>query len=265
MRKFWPTSGFARARGLAVIAVVFLFPAGLEADTFSYDAAGRLYSSQQGNGLTITYAPDAEANILSAASSGTDTTDQGGAGNGLPDWWEFYHLGERGSDPLASSAGDGVSNLMKYALGVDPAFAIPGGLLSINLQTFTDGNVYPTITYIQRSDAAGLIVLEQSGGGGIWQSGQSYFASVGGPVDLGNGTQIVTYRSLTAMPAAAGLSFRLTVSSAGNVTHYNFSPLNSPLPESNDIPALPNWALILLAGLFILGAARFLRSGGEAA
>lgn len=115
----------------------------IHADTFVYDDAGRLSSATQASGLIHTYVPDEESNLLSATHSGTDTTDTGGAGNGIPDWWEDYYFGMRGIDPLATPAGDGISNLMKYVLGLNPLVHPSGPLMTFSFRLFTDGNIYP--------------------------------------------------------------------------------------------------------------------------
>ena len=41
-------------------------------------------------------------------------------GNGLPDPWELYYFGHIGVDPNANPFGDGMSNLYKYAMGLNP-------------------------------------------------------------------------------------------------------------------------------------------------
>lgn len=91
----------------------------LQGDSFQYDDSGRLYQATQSNGLIHNYSTDDEGSLLTVSSSSTDTTAGGGLGNGIPDWWENYYFGTAGIDPLASR-GDGVSYLMKFALGLDP-------------------------------------------------------------------------------------------------------------------------------------------------
>ncbi len=41
-------------------------------------------------------------------------------GSGLPDWWELKYFGQTGIDPYASAAGDGLSNLQKFQMGLNP-------------------------------------------------------------------------------------------------------------------------------------------------
>lgn len=98
------------------------------ADTIFYDASGRIIGAAQGNGLICDYAHDEEGNVMSAAFSSTDTTDMGGAGNGIADWWENFYFDERGIDPLGRDD-DGIPFLLKFALGLTPgedsSFGLP--------------------------------------------------------------------------------------------------------------------------------------------
>ena len=179
------------------------------ADTFSYDAAGRLTSAAQTSGLFHTYSYDEEGNILSAVHSGTDTTNSGGAGNGIPDWWENFYFGVRGIDPLAIPASDGLSNLLKYTLGLNPLTPAAGTPYSLTFQTYLDGKVYPYLTYVRFKEAAGLLQLEQSNNLTTWQSGSLYLTPASAAQDFGNGTELLVFRSLTPVPNAFRLFFRL--------------------------------------------------------
>jgi len=107
----------------------------LRGDSFSYDDSGRFSGAVQ-SGLVSGYSTDDEANLLTATFSSTDTPAGGGTGpgNGIADWWENYYFGTTGIDPNASLLEDGVSNLMKFALGLDPTQnlvtgQLPGGIV----------------------------------------------------------------------------------------------------------------------------------------
>lgn len=182
------------------------------ADTFTYDDAGRLTTAAQSTGVLHAYAYDDEGNLLSATHSSTDTTDTGGPGNGIPDWWENFYFGTRGIAPLACPRGDGVSNLLKYALGLNPLIPTPGAPVSVTLQTYQDGKIYPYLTFVRFKEAAGILQMEQSGDLRTWQSGSLRFAQVGAVEDLGNGTEKVVLRSLIPVPNALIVFFRLKVS-----------------------------------------------------
>jgi hypothetical protein len=130
----------------------------LRGDSFQYDDSGRLYQATQSNGLIHNYSTDDEGNLLSASSSSTDTTGGGGLGNGIADWWENYYFGTSGIDPNAAPLGDGVSNLMKFAMGLDPGrnvalgqvmpVTLDGGSLSL---VFRVGKDVTNIVYTVQS------------------------------------------------------------------------------------------------------------------
>ncbi len=111
------------------------------------------------NFISITAADSvAQANIITEAwtvtYTGPATTDADG--DGLPDIWESAHnlnpADNGGADPLQGSAGDpdrdGISNLLEYALGLDPSLTDPAGLPVTALQTnLADGLLYLTFQY----------------------------------------------------------------------------------------------------------------------
>jgi hypothetical protein len=180
------------------------------ADTFTYDAGGRLQSSAQSNGLSHTYSFDAEGSILSASHAGTDTTDVNGPGNGIPDWWEYFYFGTRGVDPQASPANDGLSNLLKYAAGFSPLVSISTPPLTLTFQNFS-GQDYPHLEFTRFKEAAPLISLEKSADlVSPWQTSQSDYATVS-VTDLGDGRERVVLRNLTPLIDTPRVFFRLRV------------------------------------------------------
>ncbi|MBW8780721.1 MAG: sugar-binding protein [Verrucomicrobia bacterium] len=52
---------------------------------------------------------------LSAFSASFDSD-----GNGLPDWWELKYFGHIGNNAAANPSGDGMSNLYKYSMSLNP-------------------------------------------------------------------------------------------------------------------------------------------------
>lgn len=102
------------------------------ADSFIFDASGRLLEAVQGNGMVHGYAYDSEGSMQGATISSTDTTDMGGAGNGIADWWEHYFFDVRGIDPVGRDD-DGIPFLIKFALGLEPGEDSSFGLPSLEL------------------------------------------------------------------------------------------------------------------------------------
>jgi hypothetical protein len=182
----------------------------VQADTFSYDPAARLQSSAQSNGLSHSYSFDAEGSVLSASHASTDTTDSSGAGNGIPDWWEYLYFGTRGIDPQASPAGDGLSNLLKYAVGFDPVVSVSTPPLKLTFQHFS-GQDYPHLEFTRFKDAASIISLEKSTNlVSAWQTNQSAYVTVT-VTDLGDGRERVVLRHLTPLVDTPRVFFRLRV------------------------------------------------------
>lgn len=84
-----------------------------------------------------------------------------------------------------------------------------------------------------------------------WLGGDAYFELVS-VVDLGNGTERVTYRNLTPVPAANSLSFRL-VTDGGSPSLLAYNPISG-----TGVPSMPWWVFGLLLAMLPLMAARFL-------
>jgi hypothetical protein len=105
---------------MKIFAAFALFCLGsARADTFHYDASGRLEYSVQSNGMTHVFTDDDEGNILDATISASDEAPGGGAGNGIADWWENFYFNQQGIDPGGKDE-DGISWLLKFGLGLEP-------------------------------------------------------------------------------------------------------------------------------------------------
>lgn len=191
---------------LSLLIVLACTLASAQADTFYYDDAGRLSSVTQSSGLTHTYSCDEENNLLSASHSGT-------ASAGVPDWWGNYYFGAGGVNPLGNPAHDGMSNLMKYALGLNPNATNSEAPFNVSYQGYTDGKTYPYLTYIRSSDAALTLgfQMQLSTDLSTWQLQSQTFQQVGTTTDLGDGTEQLTLRCLTPVTGSPKLFFRLQV------------------------------------------------------
>ncbi len=124
-------------------------------DMFVYDSAGRLIQAIQSNGLIHDYAYDEEGNILSVSLSSTDTSPDGGSGNGIADWWERFYFDTIGIDPLVRGA-DGIPMLMKFALGLDPG---TDSVAELPFSTVEEGNL--TLTFRKARAATNLNFMVQ--------------------------------------------------------------------------------------------------------
>ncbi len=222
---------------LARLAAAMLAVSAAPGGTFVYDDSGRLLSASTSGGLDTGYATDAEGNITAATAGGGDSD-----GNRLSDWWEQHFFGTTGVSPMAAPAGDGVSNLMKYALGLAPLQAQAAPLATVTTQVHSDEQSYRFFTFV-RSKAHGAITsLQQSSNGVQWVGGATYFEQIGAAEDLGNGTERVTFRNRTALPAGDALSFRLLADAGAGVATSNL--INS----TPGVPSAPLWAIAILFG-----------------
>ena len=75
----------------------------------------------------------------------------------------------------ASPAGDGVANLIKYALGLDPFTPAPAAALPAGSLTEDPNQRYPTLTVNRTAQAADIsYVVQVSGDLRNWFSGPAY-------------------------------------------------------------------------------------------
>ncbi|MFA6271008.1 MAG: hypothetical protein WC657_07435, partial [Candidatus Paceibacterota bacterium] len=232
---------------LALLGLCALYTA--HADSFSFDDGNRLSAADQSNGLSHSYGYDDESNLLSGLSSGAITGT-----NGIADFWQNFFFGTTGINALASAVGDGVSNLTKYALGLNPLTAVSGQLVTVAQQVFTDGLTYKYLTFTRSKANASLVSLEQSSDQVMWQGGDACFELVSA-LDLGDGTEQVTYRNLTPLPNS--LFFRL-VTNGGSPDLLAYNNITSGTPT----PAMPWWVFAILLEALPLVAARFLGARG---
>lgn len=124
-------------------------------------------------------------------------------GDNLSDFWEEAMFGGDDSPgPTGNTDGDRSSNLMEYAHGSHAGD--PGSQPSFTTGLVDhDGNRHSTITFRRRLGYAGGLrcIVEMSETLRTWSGGPSAVVEVGrvNPYD-GTGTEIVTYRTVTAVP-----------------------------------------------------------------
>jgi hypothetical protein len=112
--------------------------------------------------------------------------------------------------PNANPAHDGVSNLMKYALNMDPTVNSVQGLPVSSLAT-SGGKQYLTISFTQREDVSDLAYTVQISSDLVnWYSGASYTTSVSS-TPMGNGIFTTVVRDLTAVGTTRSRYIRLVV------------------------------------------------------
>lgn len=113
------------------------------------------------------------------------------------------------SGPLAAPAGDGISNLLKYAMGLLPKTLAPRHLVAGG-RIAQDAFSYFTMTYTHSKAATDVVIVpEVSGDLNLWNSGTNYLVETL-HADLG-ATEEITVRDLIAMEMAAQRFLRLKV------------------------------------------------------
>lgn len=101
------------------------------------------------------------------------------------------------SGPQANPAGDGISNLMKYALNLNPKVNGAAGLPKVSMTT-TGGQIYLTLTYTKVLAATDLTYTpEVSGDLQAWAAGSS-LVTVSATNNADGTTQTVVVRDATA-------------------------------------------------------------------
>ena len=173
---------------------------------FTYDASGRLVLAAYTNGLQVKVVSDAAGNLTT--SSGDD--------GGSTAWRIGYSLPADGSGlgaDAASPANDGVSNLVKFGLGLDPTVAV-GATANVVQVTLVNvgGSNYLALTY-ERPDPpnpALSYTVEVSADGVTWTSGTGATVDVSTVVNAGVATVVVRDATPVGSPAF-GRKIRLSV------------------------------------------------------
>ena len=128
-------------------------------------------------------------------------------------WLSEYFTSSQLANPLISGSsadpnGNGLSNVLEYAFGLNPLVrnnADPSGLTLLSIQNIGGVN-YLTITFHERIPAGDLTYTPQTSGsaGGPWNADA---VLVGAPVINGDGTETLTYRDSTPLVSPNTLRF----------------------------------------------------------
>ncbi len=116
------------------------------------------------------------------------------------------------SGDLADPDGDGIANLMEYALNLDPRQAQVTGLPTVG-QVTVSGSQYLTLTYTQRTDTTGITYLPQvSGDLATWNGGPGNTVAVSNTTSPDGLTQTVVVRDAASLTGTNRRFMRLLVS-----------------------------------------------------
>ncbi len=131
-------------------------------------------------------------------------------------WQAQYFTGAELSNPAVSGDnadpdGDGLGNLLEYALGLDPRSAGTAGLPVVGVGRFGTGQNL-TLTYTRLIAATDVTYLAQvSGDLSTWTTGADIVETLSTTNNADGRTQTVVVRDLTQMSAASSRFIRLLV------------------------------------------------------
>lgn len=115
------------------------------------------------------------------------------------------------SGTYATPAGDGIPNLTKYALGLDPKASGISALPTISFTT-AGSSKFLTLTYNRWLAASDVVyVVEVSGDLQTWSSGSNYTATVSAVNNTAGTMQTVVQRDLTPTSSAGQRFIRLRI------------------------------------------------------
>ena len=184
----------------------------------SFDYGGDWFPPAREGGYSIVIRDDsADWSSWDLPASWALSCDPGGSpsapnpepyGNAYFGWSAQFFSPAELADPLASGAdadasGDGVSNLIKYALGLDPTTRTQDGLPAVGM----DGG-FLTLSFRRLQKAVDLtLVVEVSTDLGDWQPAATKTMSN----DHGDGTETVTFRANSPITNESRQFMRLKV------------------------------------------------------
>ncbi|HSP42806.1 MAG TPA: hypothetical protein VLO11_08050 [Luteolibacter sp.] len=136
--------------------------------------------------------------------------EPGGGDNTFADWPALLDLPENQRGPLDTPAGDGVPNLVKFAVGVGPLESAAGRIPQEVLESTVNDESYPTVCFVRDTTAVGVTLQ-------IEVAADLDFTTVLGSTvvstqDLGNGLEQICVRSNVRFADATKQFFRITVS-----------------------------------------------------
>ncbi len=116
------------------------------------------------------------------------------------------------SGDFADPDGDGIPNLMEYALGLNPKVASVNGLPVVGLQN-VGGTNYLAVTYKQVLFATDIsYTVQVSGDLMTWNFGAGYTLQSGPAIDNGDGTETVTFQDVVPADGTLARFIRLEIS-----------------------------------------------------
>jgi len=159
-----------------------ILPSG-QGNTYSYDLSGRLIATSYSNGVNINFTNDPDSNITGVANYGA-----------IVQWRTSESLPGDGTGNGADTAilgNDGIPNLAKYALGLDPTTTFVGECPEVSVTNLSSG--YLELTYTRPDPAPADIVytVQVSSDEVNWSSGSGATVNVSTTTNYGIATVVV--------------------------------------------------------------------------
>ncbi len=126
---------------------------------------------------------------------------------GFSGWPALLNVPADKRGALDTPAGDGISNLIKFALGLTPA--IPAGSASTAGSTSVSGTAYPTVVFKRRKDIADVTIEVLAAS--VLPVIDSIPTQVVSVTDNGDGTETVVVRTTVPISAASKQFFTIKV------------------------------------------------------
>lgn len=206
-----PAAGYVRLHPDGTVDESFYCATGFSGGTVNdvtYDPRGYIYLSADASSGTTFQGQGpvggGPVRIFASAEAGS-----GGSGTTFAGWPALLSLpaDQRGAD--ATPAGDGVANLVKYAVGGDPLGNVFDRLPAVGDAWEDDDETYPTVSYIRDTGALGVTVgVEVAADLGF---GVDLGSTVVSSEALGDGTVRITVRSNASFASQPKQFFRLRV------------------------------------------------------
>ncbi len=206
-----PAAGYIRLNPDGTVDDSFYCATGFSSGTVNdvtYDPRGYIYlSSTAHSSATFQGQPGVgggPVRIFASAEAGSG----GGSGGTFAEWEALQSLPENQRGANASPAGDGVANLVKYAVGGEP-FENVFDRLPVVGETVVGNEVYPTVSFIRNTGAEGIVVDVEVA------ADLDFTTDLGSTLvsteDLGDGTERITIRSNASYTSQPRQFLRLRV------------------------------------------------------
>jgi hypothetical protein len=147
--------------------------------------------------------------IRGAINSSSFSTGGGGGGSSFEDWPALAALPADQRDPLDTPANDGVPNLVKFAVGIDPLESAAGRIPQEVVEGTGAETGYPVVSFIRDTSVSGVSMQVEV------SSDLAFTNDLGATIvsteDLGDGTERVHVRSNASFAAHTRQFFRLAV------------------------------------------------------